>query len=87
MNRTVEITIDSLGRLVIPEAVSERLHLNTGMTLVVDETDGEGAHLIVRRHDEMLVKKEGVLIVQGEAVGDIASVLRNEREQRTANLY
>ncbi len=87
MNRTIEVTIDSRGRLVIPEAVSERLHLVDGVTLVVEKTDEEGAHLVVRERGSVLKEKEGVLVAQGEVDGDIAAVLHSVRQQRIASLY
>ena len=76
MNHTVENTIARPGRQVLPEAVIEHLHLIPGMTLVVEKTDPQGAHLRVQRHADMLVEKDGVLVAQGEAVGNVAAVIR-----------
>lgn len=87
MNHTVEITIDRPGRLVLPEAVIEHLHLIPGMTLVVEKTDPQGAHLRVQRCADALVEKDGVLVAQGEAVGNVAAVIRSEREQRIAGHF
>lgn len=87
MNHTSEMTIDRSGRLVLPEAVSEHLHLLPGMTLIVEKTDPQGAHLKVQRQADVLVEKDGVLVAQGEAVGNIAAVIRNEREQRIAGHF
>jgi hypothetical protein len=87
MSHTAEITLDSPGHLVLPEAVIEHLHLIPGMTLVVEKTDPQGAHLKVQGHADMLVEKDGVLVAQGEAIGDVAAVIRSEREQRIAGHF
>lgn len=76
------ITIDAVGRLVIPKSLRDRLGLTAGTTLLVTEDDGR--LVLSPEHEEpTLVERDGFLIVHvGGAVDpalDDGSDARNER--------
>ncbi len=43
MNRVIQVSVDELGRIVIPATLHEQLHLAPGMTLVVEKGE-QGWH-------------------------------------------
>ena len=81
-----QLTLDSSGHILIPPAIRTRLGLAPGMTFVVEERDNK--ELVLRLQDEEppIVDKDGVLVVQSQAVGDIANAVRRERDARVAEL-
>ena len=86
MNQLFEISLDELGRILIPEAVRNRLGLTPGMMLVVEQGDTGGIRLRLQPELPKLVDKRGVLVVQAEPLGDLANVTRNERDRRVFDL-
>ena len=81
-----QLTLDPSGHILIPPAIRNRLGLRPGMIFVVEERDNK--ELVLRLQDEEppLVDKDGVLVVQSQAVGDIANAVRQERYARVAEL-
>jgi len=81
-----QLTLDSSGHILIPPAIRTRLGLAPGMTFVVEERDNK--ELVLRLQDEEppIVDKDGVLVVQSQAIGDIANAVRRERDARVAEL-
>ncbi len=84
---TATVTIDTAGRLVLPKAMRERLHLSAGSKLRADVvadrieltvTTGEGIKL-VRRGKRMVLA--GV-----RPTGDIVDGLRADREERIEHI-
>jgi len=61
----VEATIDSVGRLVLPKALRDRLGFTPGT--VVDITqDGDGLHVAVGGRTARLERRDGVLIATSD---------------------
>jgi len=81
-----QLTLDPSGHILIPPAIRVRLGLVPGMTFVVEERDNEELVLRLQDEDPPLVDKDGVLVVQSQAVGDIANAVRRERAARMAEL-
>lgn len=79
MREVHQLTLDPSGHILIPSAICARLGLTPGMTFVVEERDNKD--LVLRLQEEPpIVDKDGVLVVQSQAVGDIADAVRQERD-------
>jgi AbrB family looped-hinge helix DNA binding protein len=78
------VTIDSAGRLVVPKAIRERLHLTKGSRLKIREND---SCLILERIPEECIPAEvdGLLLIRGRLAGEIPDH-RAIRDQRTRRL-
>jgi len=80
----MSITIDQAGRVVIPKAIRDQLHLVSGSELEVD-TSGNEIRLRVADLEPSLVQKRGLLIHHGtrKADLDLTDFLQSERENRS----
>jgi AbrB family looped-hinge helix DNA binding protein len=81
MSTTVEVEVDEANRILIPAELQNRLGLQPGMTLVVEEGQS-GVALHVQSESALLVNKGGVLVAQVEQIGDITDVVHHERERQ-----
>ncbi|MBT9331120.1 AbrB/MazE/SpoVT family DNA-binding domain-containing protein [Paracidobacterium acidisoli] len=83
MNATT--SIDKAGRLVVPKAMRDALHLKSGELLDVEQHDDT---IVLRPHRRGgLVKRDGMWVITGEAGGISASGLIDEhREERIQDL-
>jgi bifunctional DNA-binding transcriptional regulator/antitoxin component of YhaV-PrlF toxin-antitoxin module len=86
MNQIVEVSVDDLGRILIPAALQKRLGLSLGMTLVVEKGDNGDLCLRPQLASPVLVDKGGVLVVRSEPLGDLSDITRQERERRLSDL-
>jgi hypothetical protein len=77
------LALDPSGHILIPPAIRARLGLTPGMTFVVEERDKELV-LCLQDEEPPIVDKDGVLVVQSQAVGGIAKAVRQERDARVA---
>ena len=85
MSTVIEVEVDAANRIFIPAELQNRLGLQPGMTLVVEEEQG-GVALHVQAGSPMLVDKGGVLVAQVESIGDITDIVRQERDRRMLEL-
>lgn len=81
------VTIDRLGRIVVPKSVREQYQLTPGTDLEL-ELDANGFHLKPAHGEPTLIRKDGVLIHHGtETVDiDIASYINVDRDRRDGDL-
>lgn len=86
MNRVIEVSLDDLGRILIPAELRGRLGLSPGMTLIVEKGEKDGVRLRPESESLELVEKEGVLVVRAEPLGDLGNVTRRERDRRVFDL-
>ena len=86
MNRVIEVSLDDLGRILIPAELRGRLGLSPGMTLIVEEGEKDGVRLRAQSESLELVDKEGVLVVRAEPLSDLANITRRERDSRVFDL-
>ena len=86
MSQIAKISLDGMGRILIPAAVQSRLGLSPGMSLVVEKEDQGGVRLRIQSEPPVLVDKAGVLVVKSEPIGDLANVTRRERDRRVFDL-
>lgn len=80
---TSAISIDRAGRLVIPQHVRRQFHLAAGDLLDL-EVVPEGIILRVHSRQAALVEEDGLLVHEGEAVGDLAKAVEHTRSDRDA---
>ncbi|MBM3130741.1 MAG: AbrB/MazE/SpoVT family DNA-binding domain-containing protein [Chloroflexi bacterium] len=86
MSQAIQLSLDDWGRILIPDALRNRLGLKPGMTLVVEDAKQGGVQLRVQEESSALIEKDGLLVFAGELIGDVTNVVREERERRTQEL-
>jgi len=86
MNQQIQISLDELGRIFVPAALREKLHLAPGMMLVVEKGEKGGVQLRVASKPSTLVEKDGMLVARVTALGDLTNATRNERDRRVFDL-
>ena len=79
------ITIDSAGRLVLPQQVRRQFHLVAGDRLDL-EIVPDGIFLRAHSRQADLVEENGLLVHEGEAVGDLAQTVELARSSRDAEV-
>ena len=79
---TVKITLDKAGRVVLPKALRQQMHLAPGDTLQLD-SEGERITLCPVRPQAVLKKEHGVWVYQGQPTDvSIPDLIDREREKR-----
>ena len=86
MRQVIELSLDDLGRILIPAPLRQRLGLKPGMTLMVEEAEQGEVQLRVQEEAAALVEKDGLLVFTGELIGDVTNIVQEERERRTQEL-
>jgi len=82
------VTIDKAGRIVVPKAVREALHLQAGDALVL-EFNGERIVLSLAREEIRIRREQGLWVFRsGRPVerSAIRTLIENGREQRGRDL-
>jgi AbrB family looped-hinge helix DNA binding protein len=77
----METVVDRFGRIVVPKKIRERLGLQPGAVLEIEES-GDEIRLKPHRGEPAVRLKEGVLVFTGKALGDIEGAVRSMREER-----
>jgi len=80
------VSIDAAGRVVIPKAVRERLHLTPGRMLDLDVDDDGVVLRPVSEAESSLAWRDGVLMAVGECVGPIPTVA-DVRQNRSRSIW
>jgi AbrB family looped-hinge helix DNA binding protein len=83
----MQSTVDRSGRVVIPKAVRDELHLTPGTSLSVEERNGE---IVLRRaqtnptagEEPVLKRKGGLLVFAGKPAGDLLEAIEQQRRDR-----
>jgi AbrB family looped-hinge helix DNA binding protein len=86
MSRLIKVSVDELGRILIPAELQSRLGLAPGMMLIVEKGDNGGVRLRLQSQPTELVEKGGVLVVRAEPLADLNDITRREREGRVSEL-
>jgi AbrB family looped-hinge helix DNA binding protein len=77
-----KISIDKAGRVVLPKALREKMHVEAGDDLLV-EAEGDRITLRPIRQEALLKKELGVWVYQGESSNkSIPELIEAEREKR-----
>jgi len=82
---TSAIPIDKAGRLVLPKNVRRQFHLIAGDRLDL-EIVHDGIFLRARSRRADLVEENGLLVHEGEAIGDLAQSVADVRSDRDADV-
>jgi AbrB family looped-hinge helix DNA binding protein len=79
---TTKLTLDQAGRILIPKALRQELHLGPGDTLQL-ESGGDEITLRPLRPEALLKKEHGVWVYQGEtSAASITDLIDRNREGR-----
>ena len=81
----MEATLDRFGRIVIPKKIREDFHLQVGSSIRIEEGEGE---IVLKpvEGEPNLVKKDGVLVFSGKAVGNVETAIEEHRQERNKML-
>ena len=79
------IGIDKAGRVVLPQQVRRQFNLSPGDKLDLEVTP-DGIFLRSRSRRGDLVEENGLLVHEGEAVGDLVQAVEMARAGRDADL-
>ena len=77
--------LDRFGRVLIPKPLRDALGLRAGDELSVEELDG-GLLLRPTLDAAVFEVREGVVVYEGRAAGDLREAVRRSREERMAGL-
>jgi AbrB family looped-hinge helix DNA binding protein len=79
--KTKKLTVDSAGRIVLPQPVRAQFHITRGSEL--DLEIGQGAIILRPRSQEAPISEEnGLLVHEGEPAGDLITAIETVRKQR-----
>jgi AbrB family looped-hinge helix DNA binding protein len=82
----MELSLDKLGRVVIPKSVRDHYHLQPGSRLRLHESD-DGLHLQPVLDEPAVREQAGVLIISADSgtrltASEVERVIIREREHR-----
>jgi AbrB family looped-hinge helix DNA binding protein len=82
----MELTIDRLGRVLIPKAIRDRLKLKPGSAIELDVV-GDHLELKPRREEAEISEEHGVLVFRPKteerlSAEDVRRILEEERDSR-----
>jgi len=81
MPRSKPATIDAFGRIHLPKRLRDAAGLQVGMEVEIRE-EPSGLSLVPRAGGALLKRVRGLLIVSGEADGDVAGAVDRFRRAR-----
>ena len=83
MKQVFQISLDEMGRILIPAFLRERLKLSPGMTLVVETDEQEDSmRLRIQPEPSPLVEKDGLLVARVTPLSNLTDITRHERDRR-----
>jgi AbrB family looped-hinge helix DNA binding protein len=77
----MDVVVDKFGRMVLPKAIRDDLGLKPGDVLDATE-EGDAIILRPRARQNVVRRKEGLLVSCGVAVGDVAKAVEEHRGER-----
>jgi AbrB family looped-hinge helix DNA binding protein len=86
MTELAELLIDETGCIHIPADIQDRLGLEPGTSLVLEQADDGEIRLRAKENLPILVDKDGILVVRAEPLAGFAEVVRQDRDSRVASL-
>ena len=86
MNQVIQLSLDDVGRILIPAWLREKLHLTPGMTLIVENDTEGGVRLSIQAQESPLVYEGSTLVALGEPIFEFDDITRLEREERVNEL-
>jgi hypothetical protein len=82
MTHTIEIAVETGGRLVIPGKLWKTLKLKPGTVFVAEPTGQDDMQLTPQSEATLLAEEDGLLVATGEIIGDQIDFVQQERDQR-----
>jgi hypothetical protein len=86
MIHTIEIAVETGGRLVIPGKLWKALKLKPGTVFVAEPTAQDDVRLTPQSEATLLAEEDGLLVATGEATGDQIDFVQQERDRRIFDL-
>lgn len=86
MTELAELSIDEKGCIHLPLTLQDRLGLEPGMTLILEEGEGGKVVLKPQQSRSTVVDKGGVLVVRDEPLAELGHVVRRHRDSRVISL-
>ena len=86
MTELAELLIDEEGCIRIPPDVQDRLGLEPGTSLVLEEADSGEIRLRTKEAVPILVDRDGILVITAGPLSEFADIVRQDRESRIASL-
>jgi len=86
MRQVIEVFLDNQEHLVLSPALTQRLGLRQGATLVVEAGEAGEVWLHPQQEESILEDKDGVLVVKSQPIRDLTDITRQERELRLIEL-
>ena len=86
MTELAELLIDEEGCIRIPPDVQDRLGLEPGTSLVLEEADSGEIRLRTKEAVSILVDRDGILVITAGPLSEFADIVRQDRESRIASL-
>lgn len=86
MKQAIQISLDEMGRILIPAFLRERLKLSPGMTFVVEKDEQNGLRLRVESEPSVLVEEDGLLVARVTPLSNLTEITRHERDRRIFDL-
>jgi AbrB family looped-hinge helix DNA binding protein len=77
----MKTTLDRFGRVVVPKTLRDQLGLRAGAVIEIEEDDGR---IMLRPVDDEspLIARDGILVFNGSALGDLENSVAAHREER-----
>jgi bifunctional DNA-binding transcriptional regulator/antitoxin component of YhaV-PrlF toxin-antitoxin module len=86
MIELAELLIDEMGCIRIPPDIQDRLGLEPGTSLILEESDSGEIRLRTKDSMPLLVDKDGILVIKAEPLAEFSDIVRHDRESRIASL-
>lgn len=81
----MNVTVDRFGRVVIPKPLRDRLGLDAGSVLEIEQRE-EAVLLRPSKVEPDLVEEDGVVVFTGEAEGNLGAAVDAHRDARLGRL-
>jgi hypothetical protein len=86
MTHTIEIAVETGGRLVIPGKLWKTFKLASGTVFIAEPTAQDDVRLTPQSEATLLVEEDGLLVATGEIIGDQIDFVQRERDRRIFDL-
>jgi len=86
MSQVIELSLDDLGCIVIPNTLQQFLGLLPGMMLVVEPESNGNLRLRIQSANSVVINKRGLKIARVQPLIDLTNITQFEREYRVTEL-
>lgn len=86
MRQTIEVFLDPQDHIILSPALTRRLKLRQGTTLVVEAGEQGEVWLHPQQEEAFLEDKDGVFVVKSKPLRDLTDITRQERDLRVLDL-